>query len=301
MINIIFAIGLILSSLVSCSTVDKDQEKSNLYYAGYSNSDFKKETPVSYDEYKDVYQEKISEDDSLSHETIARIDNDGLRDIADSSDPISKASALCYQKKFNEALSVLDQAYNVYKNHPGYWNQMGTCHYLMGKNKLALTFYNKAKDINKEYAPAINNIGVLYQDELNSQKALVAYKEAARLSKFSLTPIFNLANIYLQNGFVQEAKQYFSALYNKNTSDVDVTNGLANCYLQEGNYGRAIELYETIDSKYQRKVHIGLNYALALKYANRDSDAKKIFSKLDKISSGPILKYYLQVKKILGE
>lgn len=298
----IISILMILFLLASCGSSSKKTENSDSMSQEFSwieNNDFESGETVKYDESNDSFEGDESEFDSLSSESIARLPEFKLEVVATSKDTIGKVISLCYQKKFNEASQVMDTLFKKYKNHPAYWNQVGTCFFLQGNMRGALLYYNKALSLNKNYAPPINNLGVIYERDGREQKALLAFKKASELNSFSLTPIFNLSQMYLKYGFTDKARSLLAALYKKNSKDVDVVNSLAVSYMIEGNHQEALKWYDKIPRELHSRYDIGINYALTLKLGGRPSDAKVIFERINVTKLGDSSAYYGKVKRFL--
>lgn len=300
--NLIF-LSLILALLTSCGSSDKKKtsgNNKNQEFAWIENNDFQTEKAVKYDETSDLFEGDESEYDSLSSESIARLPEFKLEVVATSKDTIGKVISLCYQRKFKQASQVMDALFKKYKNHPAYWNQVGTCFFLQGNMREALLYYNKSLSLNKKYAPPINNLGVIYQRDGREQKALLAFKKASELNSFSLTPIFNLSQMYLKYGFTDKARSLLSALVKKNSKDVDVINSLAVSYMIEGNFQEALKWYDKIPRDLHARFDIGINYALTLSLVGRPSDAKVIFERINVTKLGKSADYYGKVKRHLG-
>ena len=271
---------LLCASCGSSSKKEKKQEQKNQEFAWIENNDFEAGETVKYDETNDLFGGDESEYDSLSTESIARLPEFKLESVATREDSISKVISLCYQRKFKEASSVMDNLFKKYKNHPAYWNQVGTCYFLQGNMRGALLYYNKSRSLNKNYAPPINNLGVIYQREGREQKALLAFKKASELNSFSLTPIFNLSQMYLKYGFTDMARSLLVALEKKNSKDNDVINSLAVSYMIEGKFQEALKWYEKISRNLYSRYDVGINYALTLKLAVVQTMRKMYLRKL---------------------
>jgi len=291
---------VILLSLYSCASSRIDD---NLDYEfdSISNEDFKIIEEVPYKEHEDVFEEVEIVDDSLAKETMARVSEPKLIAVENKvSNVISKGISLCYRKQFEEAFEIFDKTYFQFKNHPSYWNQIGTCYFLKGETKKAFLYYNKARDLNPNYVPAINNHGVIYQQEGDHYKALKVYEKASKLNSFVLTPLFNIGQLYLRYGFAEKAKNIFKSLLTKNPSDVDALNGIAMSYFLSGNTSSALAYWEKIDSQSQAKPYVGLNYAVALKMSGKKQEAESVFDKVNDSKLGQLSNYYRKVKNYIG-
>lgn len=294
-----------LALIASCSSTSVNNESKmkidNIAISKIENSDFNIDKEVPFKESEDYFAGESNNFDSLAKESIARFPNFKLKMIAEYKDVISSAVGLCYSNNFDEAFSKLDDAYQKYKRHPSYWNQVGTCYFLKGDAKKAKLFYNKSRGVSKKYTPALNNLGVIYQREGRYEKALYAFEQAAKSSAFSLTPKFNLGQLYLKFGIYSKAKRVFKAIIKKHSTDIDVLNGLATSYLLEGKYDIAVDYFSRINVDFLSNPYYGLNYSLALFKLGKKNDALDLF---ENISVGEdlndeIYKYHSKIGKTI--
>ena len=273
---------LTLVFFLSCSGTSKKNEgkPSDKDFSWIENSDFKQPASVAYSSREDEYKQSV-ENEPLSRESLATLPESKLEDIEESSGKdISKMMAACYRKEFEKAFSIMDEVYRQYKDNPIYWNQVGSCYFLMGDNQKAKLFYNKSKSLKKDYAPPINNLGVYYQNLGFDQRALSAYKEAAKLNSFSLTPLYNISQLYLRYGIFKKAINGFKALNSKKKDDPEILNALATAYLIKGDFKRSISYFSKIDDSLFRKPKIGINLALALYLGGQKDEALKLVTHL---------------------
>ncbi len=287
----------------SCSSLS-DRSNSGERLDNIENSDFLPGKEVIFKEELDKFQASDEMNllaDSLVDESIYRIPEVDLKILVNEEDPLSEIASLCYQKKNKRAELVMNKIYKRYQNHPGYWNQVGTCYFLEGHLRKALLYYNKSRSLSKKYAPPINNLGVIYQRQGFEQKALLAFKKARGLNSFSLTPVFNLAQMYLKYGFSKRARSLFLTLFRKSPQDVDVLNGLATSYLLDHNIFKSVEFFSKIPSRFRKHAGIALNYAIALKYIGRPKDAKQLIENLSVKDLGSYAKYYQKVITFVEE
>ena len=304
----LFHMSLICILLISssCSTAIKNitgssHEPSDEEIASIENIDFKPVKRIHYKKELDNFQlsNMLKDTDSLMYESIARIPEYDLKSVSDNQNPISQIIKLCYQREFSDAEKIMDEFYKQYKNHPSYWNQIGTCYYLRKDYRKALLYYNKSRSLSKRYAPPINNLGVLYQKQGFDQKALLAFKKASDLSSFSMTPIFNLAHMYLRYGFSKRARNLFESLLKKSSKDIDALAGLATSYLMDNNTKEAVAIFSKIPESARSRPNVGVNFSLALKLIGRPKDAIRVVENVSKKSLGKFTSYYQSVEKFV--
>lgn len=294
---------LVLSfALVSCgSNEQKNEDKTHDVISGIENSDFKPKATIPYVAKQDVFKVDKNIAVSTARESADRVPTAKLEKLEIDQDPINTAIGHCYRRQFDQAFAVFDKSYELYRTHPSYWNQIGTCYLLQENYRKALLFYNKALGLDSNYAPSINNFGVLYWRQGKDQLAIEAFEKASKVNSFSMTPIFNLAQLYLQYGFVDQAFKLLSALHRQGRNDMDVISSLASCYLMMGNPQSSVAYFDQVDDEYLKRPDVSLNYAYALHLVGRRSDAKEILKKLASKDLVDYSNYYMRIKKLVED
>lgn len=295
----------IITLLASCGTSSKKMKvitaEDSKEFSWIENADFNEKSPITYNVKRDNYNEVDIDHNSLSKETLARLPEAKLEDVRDGKkDILAKGTSACYMGEYDRAMGIFDSLYSKYKNHPGYWNQLGSCYYLKGETKKALLYYNKSRGLKKNYAPPINNLGVIYAKDGKYQKALAAFELAVKSNHYSLTPLFNRATINLKFGFLKSACQTFFRIHQKNRDDIDVLNALGTCRLLEGKYKDANKYFSSIDDDYLVRPDISLNYSLSLKLSGDVEKARDVFNDIEKDESKGTSDYYQKVRNYLG-
>ncbi|MCK5884118.1 MAG: hypothetical protein KAG61_10530 [Bacteriovoracaceae bacterium] len=293
--NILILLVIVLMA-VSCASTPKEEKKGDLL-SEIENIDFMPKKAVPYVARADAFKGEISRYDSISNESVNRLPQPKLEKMEDPKDPINSGISLCYRGMYQRAFKVFDNAYERYKTHPGYWNQVGSCYLIKKDYRKALLYYNKALGVQSKYAPAINNFGVLYLRQGKDQLAIEAFKKASKINSFSLTPMFNLAHLYLKYGALNKAYNILHVLYKKNKNDVDVLSALGSYNLMLGNAKNAVGFFKKIDESHLKRADIALNYAYALKKIGNTGDAKNIIKNLRTKDLEGYQNYYLSVKK----
>ncbi len=302
---ITFCLTLLLLQACSSSAPKKaeaikEPTKDIFGIADINENDFVPKKTKSYSAESDNFKELGVERNSIVNESINRVESSKIARIMSSDDPITKIIGLCYQKKFSEAEELIQKKVAEYKNHPGFWNQLGTCYYLKGEYRKAILYYNKSLDTDAKYVPAINNIGVLYLKDGLHQKALVAFKRAYELNSFSLVPLLNIAHLYLQFGHVEKAKNYFEILYKNNQGDVDVLNGLAHVALFTDDLKGSLNFFKMVGAEALKRPDIGISYAVLLKTLGSDGDAKSALRQVNMSGNDQYKDYYQRSVKYVG-
>ncbi len=274
-----------------------NQQKDEFYWI--DDDDFEPTDEVVYRPVEDKYDFDTDLPNALSKETMVDVSAQELKTVmVESKDPLSKSVALCYQHRFNEAFKIFDQNYAKYRNHPGYWNQIGTCYLIQHEFHKAILYYHRARlKGKKSYAPAINNLGVIYVHRHEFQKALEAFKRASRVNSNAITPKLNMAYLYLRFGQLEKARRLLVHMQQMYTDDPTINSLLGTIALYKKNYQQALINFNFIPEKLLWRADYALNYSLAL-YLNGNKDkARKVFSKINRSRLGPLQSYYQVVKE----
>lgn len=287
---------LFILFIVGCAS--KPKVKKKVEVDDITKDDFKKEKEERYDNAKDRFAKIDKKDtEALNDESIQRLEDPSDIEIKTILDEII---VKCYDKEFDKALALIQANHDKYKQHPIFWNQVGTCFMLKGDRRKALLFYNKALEYKSSYAPAYNNLGVMYRNENQDPKSLVAYTRSKKTNSTSKTPRFNLAQLYLEYGLYNQAISMLKGLYNFSKNDVEVQAGLGTAYLMKGDLDQAISYFEKIDNDYFEKAHIGINYSLALYLKGNKEKAIDVFEDIEKEKLNNWKEYYFEVSKKIG-
>ena len=299
---VILIIGLMASS---CATQKRSVGKP---VSDLVAKDFVKPPAVKYQENYDYYNTLGAlgqMENSLIGETLHKAPHKGINlgILMKENDKDSSLTSLahhCYGKDFERAFVIIDNLYLKYKEHPGYWNQVGNCYLLQNDLKKADIFYKQALKYNKNYSPAYNNIGNIHVRRREYRKAFNAFKKAHELSKSALTPAYNLAHVYLSFGMIHEAQKLFLNINQARPGDPLVLGGLATTYLFQGNIKKSLTHFNKISSNDLRLPAIGLNYAVALHLDGNKSLAKRTARRVedDKREWG---NYYKSVNRLVRQ
>ncbi len=293
-----FGMILVFEGCSSSSTTPAD-EVVDAEVAGISNDDFQKKSPQPFSENEDYYKNIVEDNDVLSRESLGKVQAYKLDEMDDVSDEMAKAIGLCYRGKYKEADDLFDSIYDVFREHPGYWNQIGICFFKKNDLRSAMLYFNKALSIKSNYAPAINNLGVLYIKKGKEQNAVLAFEEALKYHKSSRTPKFNLAQLYLKYGFLDKAQKLLMDLYTSNEKDVDVLNAIAVSYLLRGKIEEAKRYFEMIEVELFKEPYIGINYAYVLKALKMNDEAKSIIGEIKIDRRNKLYTYYTNVRRFV--
>jgi tetratricopeptide (TPR) repeat protein len=286
---------LIIISIFGCAS---NKNKKNVKLDDVTREDFNKAKAVKYSNNSDQFEKvDMKETEALNAESIQRLEDPS--DI-DTKTVLDEIIVSCYEKDFKQAFKLIEDNHDQYRQHPIFWNQVGTCFMLQGKRRKALLFYNKALEYKTSYAPAFNNLGVMYRNENSDQKALVAFTRSKKSNNLSKTPRFNLGNLYLEYGLYNHSIAMFKGLYNVAPNDVDVLAALGTAYLMKSDIKSSLNYFAKIDNDYWSKPHIGINYAYATYLNNNKEMAQEILSEVNQKKLDDWESYYGQIKNKIG-
>jgi tetratricopeptide (TPR) repeat protein len=214
-------------------------------------------------------------------------------------DSVTNLAIKCQENKFDEAFKLADEHYAKNKNNPIYWNQVGICYYQKSDFSKAILFYNKSRDLDPKLGAPVNNLGVVYQKQGRYQKALAAFKKASEMNELSSDGIYNMAQLYLHFGAIGKALPIFEALLKKSPTDLEYNSAIASTYLQKGNFAAAIAIYSALPKEIFSRPYFGLNYAVALKFADKKEEALAAFAKISAAVVSDLKEYSQKVEAFL--
>jgi tetratricopeptide (TPR) repeat protein len=141
-------------------------------------------------------------------------------------------------------------------------------------------------------------LGLVYQKQGRFQKALAAYKKASDMNSFSMVTTYNVAQTYLHFGTIGKSLPVFEALLKKFPQDLEYNSAVASAHLLKGDFPSAIAIYESLPKDAFSRPQFGLNYAVALKFAGKNEEAKSIFAKVAP-STGDLKEYAQKVENFI--
>jgi tetratricopeptide (TPR) repeat protein len=255
------------------------------------NKDFKVKKPKTYIKSADYYEKRNG---LLESETQFRvIDDNSKKDI------ITEIVKDCYYGKFEEAFALQKENYQEYLENPGFWNQIGTCHYLQGSYRKALLYYNRSREIDKNYTPAINNMGVLFQAQGKDSKAIEMFKQAIDSSPMSKTPKFNLGSLYLKYGLVDKSEVIINSLLKASPNDIGALNLYAHLQGFKGNWNESLKYFEKLLNQKGVSHHSTISAALVYIKNGKKNKAEDLLQSLDVDSLGEDQNYYNKVSTLV--
>ena len=172
-----------------------------------------------------IYYTRVNELDSAKMESIKTIEMgkgalvnqvDGLGKQLLSKISMNQANFLIKQKKFQQAIDVMQLSLNYYPNDKNINNHIAYTYQLKNNPDSAIAYYTKAIQIDPKFKIARNNLanilfqyGTFYAKQKKYKLAEENYRKAQSLNPKDASYNNNLANILLQNGKTEESIAFF--------------------------------------------------------------------------------------------
>jgi len=184
------------------------------------------------------------------------------------------------QKKYNQAIELLQDIIQKNPEFAAAYNNLGTVYHADKKYKEAILAYHTAIKIQPDYVDAYYNLGLALQKSGRGKEAMNTYKAVLELSashqgaRFQLGRLFmqiqeyqdaisqfrqieeefpahfetqvNLATSFLKLGWVNEAKKHYQQALNIRPDDIQILFNLGVIAMQQGNITEAIDYYTRV-------------------------------------------------------
>ena len=159
---------------------------------------------------------------------------------------VSKKLAELYSRTSNtkKMIKMLELAIKIAPNCYESYNNLGSIHYEIGNNQLAINYFNKSIILNKIYEEAYYNLGITYQKIGEIEKAINYYEKLIKLNPNFYNLNYNLGTIYHERGEEDIALSFYLKENNANPYNDDCLNNLGNIYKRKEDYSRAIIYYK---------------------------------------------------------
>ncbi|MGS0763448.1 tetratricopeptide repeat protein [Syntrophomonas curvata] len=180
------------------------------------------------------------------------------------------ANCLKQQRKYAEAIELLDNAIKLNAQIASFWNAKGFCLKQLRQYSLATECYEKAKNIASDYPNPINGLGNIFYELREYDKSLEHYNTAIKINEKFAYPYTGLGNVYRKIHHYNQAIKSYKTSIGHDPNYYYAFNGLGNVYRDLKNNKRAIINYE-------KAIHIDRNLPLAwnglgLMYFEKDFD-----------------------------
>jgi protein O-mannosyl-transferase len=185
-------------------------------------------------------------------------------------------------------------------------------HYqFMGKNDIALKYYEKALHLKEMHPQMYNNLGILHLNDKHYPQAENCFKTAIKLRPYHSKAHYHLARTYQDQNKLEAAAHHYKLAYQGDLPDIDscYLHGaisfqlqkydeaiesleevkrlhpnyknavflLANCYYNQRNYSNATANFELVYKRDPKNLANAYNYAQSLMKQNKYEPALSLF------------------------
>lgn len=218
------------------------------------------------------------------------------KDSASIEDAMSLSHIYMLEKKYNEALKVLDQAEKQFnEKHVIYFYKARVYSEQQDFTK-ARTYFLKAKKHNSKYLPNIKALGYLEEYEGNYDQAYKYYERALKIDSDDDLMRLHLAELYLNKQKYKQSKKHFIKLHEKDNKNATYLSKLSinHYYLNEYNQSK---LYLNQLLKNHPQYDVAYYYLGLLQEKTREYDqALTSFSKVKEKNE-----YYVDANLVLSQ
>lgn len=198
--------------------------------------------------------------DALLEEHLASQENLPLQDLAateSSGTPASPTSVqalfdrsrqLKQQGKLTDAEACLREVIQLYPNHWGAHNNLGTLLQNQGQREEAKACYQRALQLNANFAEAHSNLASLYQLAEDFECAKTGFYKAIQLKPDYLPAHLNLANVFKEQKRLGAATEHFQKVIELDPNHAESHFSLASIYEYQGQLAKALTAYQKVES-----------------------------------------------------
>jgi tetratricopeptide (TPR) repeat protein len=178
------------------------------------------------------------------------------------------------QKKWEDAVAVLNEAVRIKGSDPMYQMLAGIAHYQQGNRALAATHLEKAVQLEDRLARAHDYLGRVHEDNDEPEKAATEWSRAAMLDPTNGSPLVRLGRLYLTWDMVPQAIQVLEQgadfVLGEERTNVFYYLGLS--YDASKEWDKSIEAYT--NSIAAEKSNLDATFQRGLAYAQKGDKSK---------------------------
>jgi len=166
----------------------------------------------------------------------------------------------------------------------------------MCDNDKAFECFEEALKYKNEDPVAMFHIGKIYEERGDVRKASEYYEKVIAISYHPLMT-YEIGAFYLKIGDLNRAEEIYSRALRHRVNLVEANLGMADYNFAIKNYDKAIEFYQFVVERDQKRAIAFYRYAMCLEAVGKDDEALEMCEKAMRIeNSEDIRKYYKHLK-----
>lgn len=164
---------------------------------------------------------------------------------------LSHALAFHQSGNLQEAEKIYLEILDETPNEGNTLNFLGFLKFQNNQFNEAISYLKKATELYPNFFEAWFNLALAYKGMGDFADAIFAYKKAIEIEPENPTPYFNLATLYESLNETHKAIEYFEHAYklNKDETDTDIPYFLSICYIKAKDFAKGLPLHEYRSSK----------------------------------------------------
>ncbi len=155
---------------------------------------------------------------------------------------IGRAEILVRQKKYQDAIFLLNQLLSKNNNFFPALKLLGDIHCQINQLLLAVNFYEEALRLKPDYPEAWSNKGLTLHDLKRYDDALLAYEEALRLKPDYPEAWSNKGLTFFKTSKINESIKCFEHSIQLKNDYPEAFSNLSLCHLENKNFSKALEV-----------------------------------------------------------
>ena len=241
--------------------------------------------------------------DSLRNESLNRQGKKRLLPFITNNSPKKNVSQ-CHLNLFEQGIQGLRMDFDIRKEGPELWNELGLCFFLKGENSRAYYYFNVSLEkinTNKSFkSRPYNNLGLVFIEWENYPKAIESFKKALKYHPEARVPRYNLAQVFLKLGDPLKAKLYLDEIPGAlEDDDFYISRGFADLLKKE--YKNALEKFQRVSIPKNKRHDIALYRSYSFLKMGKIKMAKASLLKKDESNNKVLLLFEKGLQKEISE
>ena len=237
--------------------------------------------------------------DSLRKESLNRQSKKRLLPFITNNSP-KKNISQCHLNLFEQGMQGLRKDFDIRKEGPELWNELGLCFFLKGEYSKAYYYFNISLEkitTNKKFkSRPYNNLGLVFIEWSNYPKAIEFFKKALKVHPEARVPRYNLAQVFLKLGDPLKAKFYLNNISGVlEDDDFFISRGFAE--LLNKQYENALEKFQQVSIPKNKRHDIALYRSYSFLKMGKLKMAKTSLLKKNKSNNKVLLLFEKKLQK----